>query len=117
MRLAIPVRNDRISPVFDTATRLLVLDIAQGVEQGRYPVDVAQASFPTQRARRLAELEVNVLICGAISRPLAELVSTAGIILIPWVSGPLDEVLQAYLTARLSDPRWHMPGCGRRHRH
>jgi predicted Fe-Mo cluster-binding NifX family protein len=114
MRLAIPVWNDRVSPVFDTANRLMLLDVANGVEQDRQLVDVAQASFPTQRARRLAELEVNILICGAISRPLAGLVSTAGIVVIPWVSGALDEVLRAFLTDRLSDPRWRMPGCGGR---
>ena len=117
MRLAIPVWNDRVSPVFDTANCLMLMDVANGVEQGRQLVDVAQASFPAQRARRLAELEVSILICGAISRPLAGLVSTAGIVVIPWVSGALDEVVRAFLADRLSNPRWRMPGCaGKRQR-
>jgi len=117
MRLAIPVWNDRVSPVFDTAGRVLLLDLADGIEQARRPVEVAQATVPTERAMRLAELGVNVLVCGAISRPLASCLSAAGIILIPWVSGALEEVLRAYLTDRLSDPCWRMPGCGGRHRH
>jgi predicted Fe-Mo cluster-binding NifX family protein len=117
MRLAIPVWNDRVSPVFDTAGRVLLLDLADGIEQARQLVEVAQALFPTERVKRLAELGVNVLVCGAISRPLAGCLSTAGIILIPWVSGALEEVLRAYLTDRLSDTCWRMPGCGGRHRH
>jgi predicted Fe-Mo cluster-binding NifX family protein len=117
MRLAIPVRNDRVSPVFDTASRLLLLDLSDGIEQTRQTVEVSQTTFPTERARRLAELGVNVLVCGAISRPLAGFLSAAGIVVIPWVSGAPEEVLRAYLTDRLSDSCWRMPGCGGRHRH
>ena len=117
MRLAIPVWNDRVSPVFDTAGRVLLLDLADGIEQARQLVEVVQASFPTERAKRLAELGVNVLVCGAISRPLAGFVSAAGIVVIPWVAGALEEVLRAYLTGRLSEPCWRMPGCGGRRRH
>jgi predicted Fe-Mo cluster-binding NifX family protein len=117
MRLAIPVWNDRVSPVFDTAGRVLLLDLADGIEHARHTIEVAPTASPGERAKRLVELGVNVLACGAISRPLASCLSAAGIILIPWVSGALEEVLRAYLTDRLSDPCWRMPGCGGRHRH
>lgn len=117
MRLAIPVRNDRVSPVFDTAGRVLILDLTNNIEQARHTVEVTQTSSPSKRAKRLAELGVNVLVCGAISRPLAGFLSAAGIIIIPWVSGALEEVLRAYLRDRLSDPCWRMPGCGGQHRH
>jgi predicted Fe-Mo cluster-binding NifX family protein len=92
--------------------------VEQGAERGpRIVVEIGEHSFPTQRARRLTELEVNVLICGAISRPLAEMVSASGVVVIPWVSGPVEGVLRAYLTKRLSDSRWRMPGCRGRLRH
>jgi predicted Fe-Mo cluster-binding NifX family protein len=112
MRVAIPVWNDRVSPVFDTATCLMLLDCAEGALQSRRLVEVGQASFPTQRAKRLAELGVHVLICGAISRLLAGFVSAEGIVLVPWVAGPVEDVLRAYLAGRLSEPCWRMPGCG-----
>ena len=117
MRVAIAVWNDRISPVFDTSSRLVLVDVEQGVERDRHLVEVGADSFPTQRARRLTELEVNVLICGAISRILAELVSASGVVVIPWVSGPVEGVLRAYLTKRLSNARWRMPDCRGRWRH
>ena len=117
MRVAMAVWNDRISPVFDTASRLVLVDVEGGVERDRRLVEMGGDSFPTQRVRRLTELEVNVLICGAISRPLAEMVSASGVIVIPWVSGPVEGVFRAYLTKRLSDTRWRMPGCRGRWRH
>jgi predicted Fe-Mo cluster-binding NifX family protein len=117
MRIAIAVWNDRISPVFDTSSRLLLVDVEHGAERERRVVEMGADSFPTQRARRLAELEVNVLICGAISRVLAGFISATGVVVIPWVSGPAEGVLRAYLTKRLSDSRWRMPGCRGRWRH
>jgi len=39
------------------------------------------------------------------------------VVVIPWVSGPVEGVLRAYLTKRLSDSRWRMPGCRGRWRH
>ncbi len=114
MRLAIPIWGERVSPVFDTASRLVLVEVEEGTEASRQMVEVGADLFPTQRARRLSDLQVNVLICGAISRPLASFVSAAGIELIAWVAGPVEDVLRAYLAGRLSEPRWRMPGCAGR---
>jgi predicted Fe-Mo cluster-binding NifX family protein len=116
MRVAIPAWNDRVSPVFDAARSVMVVDVENGVEQARRQ-ETLQEEFPTRRARQLAQLGVNVLICGAISRPLAAMIAASGITVIPWTAGPVDEVLTAYLAGRLPDPRWLMPGCGGKRRH
>jgi predicted Fe-Mo cluster-binding NifX family protein len=117
MRVAIAVLNDRISPVFDTSSRVLLVDVEEGAERQRRLVEMGADLSQTQRAQRLTELGVNVLICGAISRVLEGFVSAAGIVVIPWVSGPVEGVLRAYLMKRLSDTRWKMPGCRGRWRH
>jgi predicted Fe-Mo cluster-binding NifX family protein len=117
MRVAIATWNDRVSPVFDTSSRLLVLDVEHDAVRDRRVVEMGADTFPAQRAQRLTELGVNVLICGAISRLLAGFVSATGIVVIPWVSGPVEGVLRAYLLKRLSDSRWKMPGCRGRWRH
>jgi predicted Fe-Mo cluster-binding NifX family protein len=113
VRVAIPVWNERVSPVFDAATRLVLVDFENGAEQSRREA-IIEESFLAQRARRLVEVGVNVLICGAISRPLAAVLAASGITVIPWTAGPVDEVLAAYLKGRLPHPRWTMPGCSGR---
>jgi len=113
MMVAIPVWNDRVSPVFDAASRLMLVHVENGVERARRE-EALPESFLARRAKRLAELGVTVLICGAISRPLAALLEASGINVLAWTAGPVNDVLQAYLAGRLPDPRWMMPGCGGR---
>lgn len=117
MRVAIVTWNKSVSPVFETASRLVLIDVEQREERARRTIEMPANLSPLQRARRLAELEVNVLICGAISRPLEELVSTTGVVVIPWVAGPVEGILRAYLTRRLSAAHWRMRGVRRRSRH
>jgi predicted Fe-Mo cluster-binding NifX family protein len=118
VRVAIPIWNERVSPVFDAATRLVLVDFENGTEQARRE-EAIQESLPPRRARRLVELGVDVLICGAISRPLASMLAASGVTVIPWTAGPVNDVVAAYLKGKLPDPRWLMPGCGagpQRHR-
>jgi predicted Fe-Mo cluster-binding NifX family protein len=110
MRVAIPVWNGRVSPVFDTARQLLVAEIEEGRDPSRTQEELSEG-LPLSRARRLADLGVNVLICGAISRPLTTLLAAAGVRVIPWTAGPVEDVLAAYTGGQLPDPRWRMPGC------
>jgi predicted Fe-Mo cluster-binding NifX family protein len=115
MRLAIPVWNGRVSPVFDTAAQVLVVDVEQASERSRREAALTE-SLPTWRVRRLVDLGVEVLICGAVSRPLAALLAGAGIRIVPWTAGPVEDVLRAYLGGELPHPQWMMPGCACRPR-
>jgi len=104
------VWQGRISPVFDTAGKLLLVDAEAGREQGR-SVAMLDERIPPLRAKRLRELGVDVLLCGAVSRPLAAMLAAERIEVIGWLSGPAEEVLAAYLAGRLWQKRFHMPGC------
>lgn len=116
MKVAIPTWDGRISPVFDVARRLLVVDIESDTEVGREDTAVEEAN-PGLRARRVAQLGVNVLICGAISTPLEDMLVSAGVRVISHVCGPVEEVLHAFVSGRLTDQAFLMPGCcGRRQR-
>ena len=116
MKVAVPAWNDRVSPVFDTARRLLLVEFEDGIEVARAENAIGQVPLP-RRAAALAELNVDVLLCGAVSRPLSAMLSGAGITVVPFVTGGIDEVLDAFVEGRLPDPRLCMPGCrGRRFR-
>ncbi len=103
-----------MSPVFDAARRLSVLDVEDGKVRSRHE-EMLTSDDPFQKAKGLSELGVATLICGAVSRPLAELLSARGISLVPFVCGPVEEILCAYLEGSLSETAFAMPGCcGRR---
>ena len=110
MRIGIPIWNDRISPVLDTAERLVIIDTGAAAGQARKEVALAQRQLPL-RAARFAELGLDLLVCGAVSRPLAELLEAAGVAVEPWVAGDVEEVLQALKTGRLDRACYRMPGC------
>jgi predicted Fe-Mo cluster-binding NifX family protein len=115
MKLAIPVWQSRISPVFDTAENLMVLEVEDGQEISRMEYPLSDLT-PFRRAKQLAELHVDVLLCGAISRPLRDLMNKSGIKVIPWISGELQEIIPRYLDGQPLDGEFLMPGCTRRNR-
>jgi predicted Fe-Mo cluster-binding NifX family protein len=113
MRIAVPTHNGRVSPVFDTARTLLVADVEGGSELHRAEIDLDDLG-PMERVRRLADSSVAVLICGAISIPMARLAAAHGVRVLPHIAGEIEEVLVAYYAGTLGDPRFLLPGCGRR---
>ena len=114
-RVAMPVWDERIAPVFDACRKLLVVDVDSGKERSRAEHAIEETN-ESRRLSRLRDIDVDVLICGAISRGLAAAIEGSGIRIIPWVGGLVDEVFSAYLAGQLPDPRFMMPGCGGRRR-
>ena len=110
MRTAIPVSDGRISPVFDAARRLLLVDIENGREVRRTEQTVEEPELGP-RARRVAESGADVLICGAISRPLEAMLLSAGVGVIPQTCGPVEDVLKAFISGKLTEQAFVMPGC------
>jgi predicted Fe-Mo cluster-binding NifX family protein len=118
MKTAFAVWNNRIAPVFDTARQIHVVEAESG-QIDREMQEPLPDELPVQKALRLAELGVGTLVCGAISKPLHEIVAAYGIQLIPFVAGDLREVIQAWLSGNLERDTFAMPGCcgrGRRRR-
>jgi len=110
MKIAIPIYNDSVSNVFDFASKLLLVDVESDKETNRSKVALNSPLLP-QRVGQLKSLEVDVLVCGAISRVLANMVTVSGIQVLPYVTGSTEDVLQAYLTGQLAKPEFSMPGC------
>jgi predicted Fe-Mo cluster-binding NifX family protein len=110
MKTAFAYWDNRIAPVFDIARQIHVVE----AESGRIVVETEEVladDLPVQKVIRLAELGVGTLVCGAISRPLHEMVAAYGIEVIPFVAGDLCEVIQAWLNDNLKHDTFAMPGC------
>jgi predicted Fe-Mo cluster-binding NifX family protein len=110
MKLALATWNGRISPVFDVARQVLMLDVVEGRVTGRRE-EPLPGTDPHAQAARLTAFGAEALICGAISRPMASVLSVAGIRTIPFTAGPVEDVLAAWLTEGLPNPALSMPGC------
>jgi hypothetical protein len=115
MKAAFASWNNRIAPVFDVTRQVRVVESQSGIPVGAAQ-EVELDGLPLTRALRLAELGVGTLVCGAISRPLRDLVASQGIQVIPFVAGELDEVVRAWLGGGLAGDAFAMPGCCRRSR-
>ena len=119
MRIAVPDWKGRVSPVFDVARQVLVVDLDTGRESGRTIQSLVHTLLPL-KADELARQGVNVLLCGGISAPLLRMLQARGIQVIPGISGDVGQVLRGYLAGRLTDSRFALPGWrgpgGRRHR-
>jgi predicted Fe-Mo cluster-binding NifX family protein len=116
MKVAIPHWQGRVSPVFDVAGNVWLVDVADGAELARQNVSLTAAA-PQARAKALAELGTDVLVCGAISWPLEMAIAAAGIEVIPQTCGDVERVLAAFISGQLNQDAFLMPGCcGRRQR-
>jgi len=113
MKLAIPEWRGRVSPVFDVARNLLLVEVQDGSEQGRRRVHLAERETGP-RANCVVGLGVDVLVCGAISWPLEMLLGAAGIRVISQTCGDVEQVLSAFIADGLNPNAFLMPGCCRR---
>jgi predicted Fe-Mo cluster-binding NifX family protein len=115
MRVAIPLWQGRVSPVFDEARRILLVDVSEDKEQHRQEESLI-AQNPFERAKLLPKLGVDLLICGMISQTQQTALASAGITIIPHICGRMEEVIDALLDGRIESGALRMPGCGNRKR-
>ena len=64
--IALPVFQERISPLMDVSDRYAIFETAEGLI--RHKIDISlNAESELQRVERLKEIGVNTIICGAVS--------------------------------------------------
>ena len=116
MKVALATWNGRISPVFDVAQQVQMLDIEKGRVAG-WRQEALPGTEPQAQADRLAEFGTQVLICGAVSQPMAGILAARKIRVIPFTAGDVEQVVGAWLLGTLPNPELSMPGCcGQRRR-
>lgn len=116
MKVAIPQWQDRVSPVFDVAANLLLIDVVDNREIGRQEIALTPTTDPGRRAQQVANLQANTLICGAVSWPLEVALKAVGVRVISQICGQINEVIESFLAGNLGNDAFRMPGCCRRRR-
>ena len=102
--------DNRIAPLFDTSKKVLVVEAAAGAIM-KEREEILPEELPNGKPVRLAELGVTTLVCGAISRPMHELISAYGIKVVPFIGGETKDVVKAWFSGELEEERFRMPGC------
>jgi len=109
--LAIPVLRTRVAPVFNWCSRVRIFSGG-----GPAPIhfheemDLGQLTA-FNRLETLRRRGVRVLICGALSPDLLAYGEQIGLSIIAGVAGEIDEVVHAFGSRELDQPRFWLPGC------
>ncbi|ADN02456.1 NifB/NifX family molybdenum-iron cluster-binding protein [Spirochaeta thermophila] len=109
MRVAISEWNGVVAPVFDTSQRVRIFDEGSGDGEARE----FSSSLPSAKVYDLLGWGVDVLICGAIWRPLEAMLEGSGVRVVSFVRGGVEEVWEAWKRGELGAGGFTMPGCRR----
>lgn len=110
MRIALSIWKDCLSTVFDAADQLLVVE-KNGDGSFKRATARLNSSDGSARALQLKEMEIDVLICGAISRPQEAAIAASGIAVHPFLRGSVQDVINAYEKGLLHTAAFALPGC------
>lgn len=112
MKVMITVWDNRVAPVFDAAGQSILLDCLDGNIMSRLTHNLPQSSLQ-EKIDYLTNQQLDVLICGAISRAARIAILQHDITVIPFIAGDIDEVIAAWFDGILETEKHQfvMPGC------
>ena len=110
MRIAIPVWRNRISPVLDVARELILANIEWKRVIDR-KILIIDGNPLSGIATLLNNSKVDIILCGALSNVLLNTLRRHDIQVQSWLTGNIDDILEAFILGKLNDPRFKMPGC------
>lgn len=109
MTIAVPICRQRVSPVLDAASRLLVITWRHGHEITRREF-VLNPQPPAVLAASIAELAIDTLLCAAVSEPLLRELHRLGVRVHPNLCGEIEDILDAFQHHPLDLHAFRMPG-------
>ena len=116
LKTAITVWGNRISPVFDAAGTLLVVEIENHQIKKKQYLSF-DPETPSDLTHVLKKMDVDVLVCGAISTKPANLIIGNDIKLISFVTGNVQQLLETFVKNQTIEKNFMMPGCSRQYSH
>ena len=105
-KVTLPINNSTMVVALDFCTTLLVMEIENNIVIKRCIIEFNER-FPSLRAHRLKDLQVETILCGAISDPLSMMLWHCGIEVVSGLTGKADHVIGAFIRGQLE--RFHAP--------
>jgi len=114
-KVAISIWDSCVSPVLDTAGQLMIIELDGSEIISRRVVDIPQLHL-VYKIDFFRKQGCNVLICGAVTQPMYQMIISLGIKVIPFIRGSVDNVIAAYIRGELHGDVFYMPGYPKRRR-
>lgn len=109
MKIGITTWGNRISPVFDSSSTLTIVRV-ENLKILNRRVEILNPKITPRIVSTLQDLQINVLICGAITENQSKVIEKQGIRLISFITGTVDKVLASYLGEPHRMSQFLMPG-------
>jgi len=100
--IALSIFRDRISSRLDSADEVLLLTLENKEVKSRESVRIIPNN-PLDKIQQIIQLNPDVLICGGLTQLCGSRLNNSRIIVLPWIKGNTEEVLNKYLEGKLSD--------------
>lgn len=97
MTTAIALFGARISPRFDCTQHFMVIKSSECAITEQH-TETIRDQMPIMKVRRLADLEVDTLICGGIEESSREDLRAHGIKVLANLKGKVDDAVSCYIT-------------------
>lgn len=111
MKIALTQSQQRIAPLFDSATTLELYE-TQGYAKETHYIGTQMCEGGAKEAiETLISLDVKVIICGAISSEYEQLLLLHHIDLYSYIAGNVEDVLHGWYLGKLHAAYFSMPGC------
>jgi len=93
-----------IAPCFEHTATIAIHTLEKGAVADELDI-ILFSDRALDRVRLLTDQEVDTLICGGVQNRLEDMIEAAGIQVISWVSGSVNEVLERFARGRLISER------------
>jgi predicted Fe-Mo cluster-binding NifX family protein len=115
MPVCLACYGDRVAALLETATRLCFYlpGGAEAYREAELPAPAQSAGLEALLAALRAE-RCGTLLCGGLACCSGRALAEAGVRVVPWIGGAVDEVARAWWTGGIQ--RYRLPGCGRKWR-
>jgi predicted Fe-Mo cluster-binding NifX family protein len=87
--IALPVFQNRVSPLMDVSSRYVIYETEDGQIKQRMDISLNTGS-ESSRVEKLREIGVNTIICGAVSGYVSHIINEKGMRLLPMIYGPVE---------------------------
>jgi len=111
MDICIAGYQNRVATLLETATELRLYTL-EGKQVVRSGMTAMPAAGPCALPSYLKAMGVDIVICGGLGKIVQDGFEALELQVIPWVKGPIEAVLEAYLDDNMDS--MIMPGRSRR---